>query len=256
MSPAGGADKQVGEMHLPGNDQELRQCLALEYKNISEIIVHVLDMFYFHFDEFDGYNRSVWLSWRTVPTVLSDILQYVLRMLLVYTSIDTIYSSGDHGDFPRRFSRARIQVLRSIHQLNQELGGEDPALTRAEDILSLSVPEGVDDLLAVEAGHPLFRPFAAAARIAHLARHCFASSKVKKGLFSEDATAVSLGPDGLVYNLAPRQFSDMPIRSASGFIVWRAHAHELTIGNDENAEGLAAWLFIACGSLPARDGEE
>jgi hypothetical protein len=254
MPHGNGADKQVGQMPLPGNDQELRQCLALEYKNISEIIVHVLDMFYFYFDQFDKYNRSVWLSWRTVPTVLSDVRQYVLRMLLVYTSIDNIYSS-DHADFPRRFSRARHQVLAGIRHLNQELGGHDPALTRAEELLSLDVANG-DDPLILEAGHPLFRPFAAAARIAHLARHCFASSNVKKILFSEDVTGVSLGPDGLEYNLVPRQFSDTPIRSVSEFIAWRARAHELTIGNDENAERLAAWLFIACGSLPAPDGEE
>ena len=109
---ADGADERIGELRLPGHDQELRQCLALEYKNISEIIVHVLDMFYFYSDEFDKYNRSVWLSWRTVPAVLNDIRQYVLRALLVYTSIDNIYSLEDHGDFPRRFSRARHQVLR------------------------------------------------------------------------------------------------------------------------------------------------
>lgn len=171
----------------------------------------------------------MWLSWRTVPTVLSDVRQYVLRMLLAYTSTDNLYTPADHHrDFPQRFSRARHQVLSSIQQLNVELGGSDPALTHAQTILSLNVPSGADQL-ALEAGHPLFRPFAASARIAHLARHCFASSKVKGSLFSEDAINVSQGPDGLEYNLTPCQFSDTPIRSASEFIGWRARAHELNI---------------------------
>ena len=249
-----GSDGKVGEMRLPGNHEELRQSVALEYKNLTEIIVHVLDLFYFYFDEFEKYNRSIWLSWRTVPVVLSDVRQYLLRMLLAYTSTDKIYTPNDHGDFPLRFARARSQVLSGIQQLNQELGGKDPVLLHAEGLLTVSVPAG-DDPLPRETEHSLFRPFAASARIAHLARHCFASSKVKKVLFSEDLTGVSLDSGGLEYNLGPCQFSDTPIRSASEFIAWRARAHELTVGSDEKAERLAAWLFIACGSLPMLDGK-
>jgi hypothetical protein len=248
------SNRQVGEMRLPGNQEELRQSVAQEYKNLTEIIVHVLDLFYFYFDDFEKYSRSIWRSWRTVPVVLSDLRQYLLRMLLAYTSIDVIYAPNDHGDFPRRFSRARSQVLLSIERLNQELGGKDPVLLHAESVLRLNVPDG-DNALAYEAGHSLFRPFSASTRIAHLARHCFASSKVKKVLFSEDLAAVSLGSGGLDYDLSSCQFSDTPIRSASQFIAWRARCHELTLGSDENAERLAAWLFVACGSLPMFEGK-
>ena len=236
--------ERVGELRLPASAEELRQSVALEYKNISEIFVHVLDLFYFYFDEFEKYSRSVWLSWRTVPIVLSDIRQYVLRMMLTYTSVDKIYNSGDpHGDFPKRFARARHRVLVSIQQVNQELGGGDPVLTHAEEILRLDAPPVSDDPLVYEAAHRLFRPFAASVRIAHLARHCFASSKVKERLFSEELVTASLGTDGLEYRLEPCQFSDTPIRSVSEFIAWRARSHASAVISDEEAERLAAWLF-------------
>lgn len=58
----------------------------MEYRNISEIFVHVLDLHYFYFSSVSNYIPLVWRSWSQVPQVWGDLRQYMLRSLLVVAS--------------------------------------------------------------------------------------------------------------------------------------------------------------------------
>jgi hypothetical protein len=232
---------RIGQMEIPEDDSQLRRLLEEEDRSISEIIVHSLDLFYFYFDNFDPYNRAVWASWRRVPSVLRDVRQYVLRMLLACTSLDT-------GEIISRFARARNQALDSISRLNNDLG-RDAILDEAVRLLSLPKEKGVKQRTA-EANHPLFQPFFAAVRIVDLARHCFASGRVRAALFHDEIVKSFSSDSDLDFGFVAGQFSDRPVRSVAEFTAWRSRSDATLMQDASAVERRTAWLFIACGSLP------
>jgi hypothetical protein len=238
---------KVGEFGIPLQASVLRRRLEEENHNISEIIVHVLDLFYFYDEDFDSYNRAVWSSWRAVPSVLRDVRQYVLRMLLAQTSLD-------RGDEIERFARARHQLEENIAQLNTDCG-PDAVLERALKLLSLTVEPNLTDRTA-EANHPLFQPFSAAIRIVDFARNCLASGVVRQDLFREDFIKSLNGESGLHFAFTPGQFADRSVHSVAEFTAWRARSNGSLSDEENGEERQTAWLFLACGRLPLLDGQE
>jgi hypothetical protein len=231
--------KEFGAIKVPVDPAVLRRRLEEEDRSISEIIVHTLDSFYFYDDNFESYSRAVWSSWRTVPVVLRDVRQYVLRMLLAGTSIDA-------GDEIGRFARSRNRLRQSMSQLNVELGG-DAVLERAIELLNRANDPGVTERTA-EANHPLFQPFYAALRIVDFARSCLASGIVKGALFNEDFLKVFSESD-LDFGFTPGEFSDRRVRSVAEFTAWRARSRENGGFDEGAAERRTAWLFLALGRL-------
>jgi hypothetical protein len=235
--------KQIGQMWVSNGATDLKRLLAEEDRSISGIIVHTLDLFYFYFDDFEAYNRAVWSSWRSVPAVLRDVRQYVLRMLLAYTSQDS-------GDVINRFARARNQVRDSVKRLNNDLE-RDPVLERAIELLDLPKKHSRHDSRILEAHHPLFQPFYAAVRIADLAKHCFASGRIREALFHKGIIRSFKGDSDFDFGLTAGEFSDRAVGSVAEFTAWRARSGEATSAKEEGGERRTAWLFIACGSIPA-----
>lgn len=228
-----------GALVVPDDAAALRRRLEEENRNISEILVHTLDLFYFYDDDFESYSRAVWSSWRTVPAVLRDVRQYVLRMLLAKTSIDK-------GEEIERFARARNQVFEVISRLNAGLGG-DAVLERAAELLQLEREIGITERTS-EANHPLFQPFYAAIGVVDFARSCLASGMVREALFGDDIIDPGGGEGGLEFEYVAGQFSDRRVRSIAEFTTWRARSGAATSGEPDE-ERRTAWLFLACGAL-------
>ena len=235
---------EIGQLAVPPDDSQLRRLLEEEDRSISEIIVHTLDLFYFYFDTFELYNRAVWASWRRVPSVLRDVRQCALRMLLACTSLDT-------GEIVGRFARARHQVRDSISRLSSDLGG-DAILEEAVELLALPMERGVHERTR-EANHPLFKPFFAAVRIVDLARHCFSSGHVRAALFHDEIIKSFSSDLDLDFGFVAGEFSDRPVRSVAEFIAWRARSDAAVLRDAPAVERRTAWLFIACGSLPRHE---
>jgi hypothetical protein len=233
---------KFGEMWVPEDDLQLRRLLEEEDRSISEIMVHTLDLFYFYFDNFEQYNRAVWASWRRVPSVLRDVRQYALRMLLACTSLDK-------GDVVERFARARNQVRESISRLNVDLKG-DAILVEAIELLTLPKERGVPRL-SREANHPLFQPFYAAVRVVDLARHCFASGRVRAALFHDEVIQSFNADADLDFGYIAGEFSDKRVQSVAEFTAWRARSDNIVLHDTTAVERRTAWLFLACGSLSA-----
>ena len=57
-----------------------------EYRNISEILVHTLDLNYFYKGNITNYILLIWSSWAPLPNTKVDIRQYILRSLLSIAS--------------------------------------------------------------------------------------------------------------------------------------------------------------------------
>lgn len=74
--------------HLP-DSESLWQLFRVEYRNISEIWVHVLDLHYFYGSNLSACIPLIWKSWTEVPHVKGDLRHYILRSLLIIsTKID------------------------------------------------------------------------------------------------------------------------------------------------------------------------
>ena len=68
------------------------------YREINEIIVHVLDFQYFYRSE-PHYIKSAWLAWSSIPSVIENLDEYVIRTLCAITG------KGLH-DRAARFNRS------------------------------------------------------------------------------------------------------------------------------------------------------
>ena len=229
---------KIGEMTIPHDDSELLRLLAEENRNISEIMVHTLDLFYFYFDAFERYNVACWASWRNVPAVLRDVRQYTLRVMLAATSLDG-------GEPIPRFARARNKVRDSL--LQNETLRADPVAKAAISLLELPQEEGIGEL-TLEANHQLFKPFYAAVRIAELTRYCFASGKVKQELFRDEVLR-SMSAEDIDFGLVPGEFSDQRLRSVAEFTAWRARHNVNDVSGTTDEERRTAWFFLACGGM-------
>lgn len=232
--------EEFAAMKVPRTDRTLRLWLAHEEKNISEIMVHVLDLFYFYFDKFEEYNAAIWSSWRAVPAVVNDVRQYVLRSLLACTSLD-------RGEEIGRFARARTKVLESLMMVAEHLPG-DPTIQQALALLRNRQEPDESSQRIAEAQHDLFKPFLASVRVADLARHVLAAGKIRERLFPAGGWLGEWSAEGGVdFRLPAGEFVDRSIGSVAGFCAWRAKS--MLANGSADAERRAAWLFLACGRV-------
>jgi hypothetical protein len=247
--PRGDAD-QIGEIAVPRNDEQLRRALEHERRNVTEIMVHSLDLFYFFGDDRERYLQVIWRSWESVPSVMRDTRQYVLRSLLACASLE-------EGDPIDRFAVAIGICARVFGKISDD--GPHAIIKRAHAMVELSVnmTEATVDGRSAAAAHPLFPPFLCALPIVDLTRHCIASEVIKDRLFGSDIDAADDPDTQITFSVPDYQFVDMEIQSAAEFAAYRAGAN---IKHDRAAtEKNAAWLFLACGNIPhlaAPDGVE
>lgn len=76
---------------------DLVKLIKSNYRDISEIFVHILDFAYIYKKDSNVYLRSIWNSWATVPMVSSNLMHYVLRSLLVF-AVDIDKDADDRFD--------------------------------------------------------------------------------------------------------------------------------------------------------------
>ena len=91
---------------------ELWNTFESEFRNISEIFVHVLDLHYFYAGRVSIYIPLIWCSWIAVPHINGDIRQYVLRSLLAI-------ASKEDGDVFTRFNSSIsrfVDILRKYEK--------------------------------------------------------------------------------------------------------------------------------------------
>lgn len=226
----------TGDVKLPGAAEVIR-VLGSEFASINEILVLVLDLYYFYAGDPNRYLASVWRGWSEVPSVMRDLRQYVLRSLLAAAAFDT----GVRG--PRRFYNAR----KILDELLSDLDNDEPhpSFRAARRLVGVV---GTEFREVTEVGQPLWDAFASALPLVDFGRACLASPKIRRQLFKKDFTAFLAGADVESWQFAaePLSFTERDPGSVAEFVAWRA-AHAQA-GNGLG-EARAAWLFINCGKL-------
>ena len=116
-APVDGGDRTVhGNVH-DLRPEEMRRALATYYKDINEIIVHVLDYHYFFNGKSALYIDVLWESWATVPAVLVNLEHYRLRTLAAISTTEVgIPTERFQSSF--RALRERLQRLTNARPPN------------------------------------------------------------------------------------------------------------------------------------------
>ena len=230
----------LGKLAVPRKDDVFLSAFELESRSIAEIMVHVLDLYYFFDDDPIQYLGVIWRSWESVPSVMRDTRQYVLRSLLACTSLD----DGDPID---RFIRARGRCVAAFREISEVKPGAYPMADRAVTLLDYTAATSSTDERSMAVAHSLFQPFLAALGVVDFTRHCVGSEYVKDRLFGSDVSS-SEDPDlGLSFSIPEYEFADRTIESAAEFASWRARQTRLV--DPTQVERNAAWLFLACGAI-------
>ena len=70
----------------PANAEQLMAFWRSKFRFLNEVIVHTLDFHYFYNESAETYLDSIWESWMTVPGVVDEPLEYILRSLIAIGS--------------------------------------------------------------------------------------------------------------------------------------------------------------------------
>lgn len=191
------------------SQNELWNILEDEFRNISEIFVHVLDLHYFYAGRVSVYIPLIWCSWISVPHINGDVRQYILRSLLAISSKE----SG--GSFSRFYSSvSRLKEILYKHKNNK---------------LNYPIIDEIINILEDEKklNNNYWPAFKASILIVDLVTQIFVSEKIRASLFNDefvkwenDEKDEESFEEKFIYNL-PEGFNDEVINSPLSFLLDR-----------------------------------
>lgn len=208
--------------------ETLLKLLQYYYRDINEIIVHVLDFRYFYNANVEVYIDALWESWATVPSVLADPSHYVLRSIAV---ISTTFK----GSLETRFTNSHAMLADRIAELKKRY----PANALLESVsVMLASPSLRTDLRALSIPNQY---------LAELAVHCLYSSAVSTLLTDDDRVGVR--DDDVLYLLDAGEFPGEAVQSPVALLLDRLkRALARDSGTSRSLTYRSAWLFAACAS--------
>ncbi len=203
--------------------------LEQEHRNISEILVHVLDLHYFYASRLSAYIPLIWRSWATLPHVMGDMRQYLLRSLLAI-------ATKKEGTPHRRFKGSRTL----LKDLLSEGGGQAQAVQAACKYL--------DNAALVE--DELFYPFMGSLILVDLAHHVLTSKTIRASLIGGDDQVEFVegreeSEDRLEYAM-PDGFVDEIVKRPSAYLIDRLQCKLTQPLEPADVEAETSRLFLAC----------
>lgn len=237
----GAGEPVTAFFRMADSSAALTKQFQFEYRNISEILVHVLDLHYFYGSNLSAYLQLIWRSWAPLPQVKVDVRQYVLRSLLIAAAKAT-------GRAGPRFHEA----ARHVREAMQPLANGDYLGSSAVQaaILLLDSKPKLDEL---------FLPFRAGLILVDLADRVLTSAVIRGALNRGDAHLVPANDPGsfeapLVYEIEDG-FIDDEIAAPTMYLADRLRRR---IGTPivEDLEFETVRMFLACCSKVPDDGRD
>ena len=199
----------------------LREEFAADYRELNELLVHVLDFQYFYNSDVSIYLPLLWESWSAVPAVLEQVEHYVLR------SIVTI-GSGEVGTASERFDLSTKIVREGIGAMP----GNNPAAKEALRVMA--DPETMCRLKL---------QFLPGIYLADMTMNFLYASGIYADLFKADDNF-----DDNRYLLEAGQFPGFDIGSPVAFVLDRLRRSLNKELSEHSQDYVAAWVFLACAS--------
>ena len=191
-----------------------------------------MDFHYFYNETKDTYLDAIWESWTTVPGVVDEPLEYILRSLVTIASV---------MDTPAPVAQSEAQRLLEISLVR--MIKKNPSA----EFLHLALIE-LKDPVTVKW---LKFNFSAHFRLARVVRRFLRSSKVQSLLSSNDDENLSVLDEESLDDLSPQEVYDLETCDFDGVVVnnpvaflrdrlWRCQASE---SDSYPEEYRAAWVF-------------
>lgn len=209
---------------LPG-ESRIREELTKKYRELNEIMVHVLDHQYFYNGDNALYLRSIWTSWANVPAVLEQVEHYLLRSLVAIGAHET-------GTLPERFSLSVEIVSEALRSL---IDGNVPV---AEALRTLQDPK---------AFHRLRLEFLPGIYLAEMVMKFLRASCIASSLPGSDKNINSDGEE-YKYVLEEGEFPGVDVESPHAFVLDRLRRVLRNEKSTLHRTHLAGWILLACAS--------
>lgn len=203
-----------------------------EFRNISEVLVHILDLHYFYRSSLERYVPLIWNSWASMPQVKGDPRQYVLRSLLVI-------AGKEKGTAYERFSIAvsHLRAMLEPYAISARAGAS--TMRAALSLIATSA----------DAFQQLFRPFAAALILVDLADRVLFVPAIRGALQGGDPRVVPVSDPAQMeewfdYALDD-DFEDAEVVAPAAYLADRL-GKALQRPEPEALELTTVRLFLAC----------
>ncbi len=229
-APAGSDEVRLG-FYRPNDPEMLRQLLENEYRNINEVLVHVLDLHYFYRSSLSAYVPLIWRSWSIMPQVRGDPRHYILRTLLVA-------ATKTAGTPFSRFNQSRALVIELLSPLKEGSGSGTATVQAALTFLA-------DDVNFSN----LFYAFTASLVLVDLAHQVLTSNAIRGRLIGGDPHLTikshpALFEEWFEYEM-PDGFVDEVVVAPLAYLADRL-ARKISHGESNTLELETAIIFLAC----------
>jgi hypothetical protein len=225
-----------GKLRAPALDldaETLREILESEYRNISEIMVHVLDFYYFYNAEPTNYLPFIWESWSKVPSVLKNIEHYLLRSIVTIAAKLT-------GRRHERFTAA----VAIVHEQIKNAGKRNPT----NEVLR----EAIEVLKNADKVAEMRLPFYPSLLIADLTAKILRARSLHVALLGDDPN-LDVGPTGFRYALRSGTFVDDQVVSPTAFLLGVLD-EALSVPKLAGSQRESAWVYLALASSTSLRG--
>jgi len=199
------------------------------YREVNEIMVHVLDFNYFYDCREETYLMLLWESWAAVPAVMDNVEEYLLRSLL---AVGSKYSGNNQA----RFTQA-VDTLAGVMKKLQEKPGCPPLLSHAAGRLT-------DGVLRKQ----LKTKFALGLYLVDMVQRCLVSKHVHAALYTDSNRTKS--ESSYFYALDTGDFRAVEIASPVAFVADLLRRQLEGEVAKLSQEYVAAWLLLVCASAP------
>jgi hypothetical protein len=199
------------------------------YREINEIIVHVLDFNYFYDCREEPYLTLLWNSWSPVAAVMDNVEEYLLRSILAI-------SSRIAGKSEARFSQAAMKLAEVLESL-QKRHPTDSLFPHALERLKLDVVR-----------KQLLAKFCLGVYLVDMTQKALVCKHIHSALYTDD-NRIKKGLE-YFYALETGQFSAATIASPVAFVsdLLRRELQDAPPALPD--EYIACWLFLVCASAP------
>lgn len=230
--------REVARKFLLPIQERLSHQFEMEYRNVSEIFVHVLDIHYFYGSRLSVYIPLIWRSWAAVPHVRGDLRQYILRSLLTIA----VKESGSP------YKRFYTCIERLDELLEKHIGG----------ILDVPLIHEVRGYLGdEESREALLYPFSASLILVDLVDNVFVSQGIRGELLG-DPLVHWVSEEGsfeekFEYRL-PEGFIEETVKKPTTYLLDRVMRQLQQSELSVNLEAETAKLFLTCCSNLSVEG--
>lgn len=204
----------------PITDVEIQRLMSSPLLDfVEEVLVHVMDFYFFYNADDHAYVSSLWHSWTLVPQVHRKLRHYVLRTLFALASSNT--STDVNELFIDAFARLKSELVKMQ-------GSGENALVDA----------GLAELTDHDAKKELFARFKYNFHLSIFAREFLVTENLYSQLNADSQTVAGPPPR---YRIRPGEFPDWAIESPSGFLLDRYQSY---IREPKDAEAESLWQLL------------